>query len=96
MAQNVQLIQLDTATFSFEPVLSALKTCNVVRSKEILLWKPESPIESSHGATLSHLTDVLISNPSVELDSILDLSKLIHLEKSQANLRSQDFNNVYR
>ena len=84
VAQNVQLIQINATTFSFEPVLSALKTCNVPLSKEILLWKPESPIESSHRVALSHLTNALISNPSAELDSMLDLPKPIRLDKSQA------------
>lgn len=42
-AEKVKLLQIDTAVFAYEPVLSALKRINQLRlSDEILHWTPES------------------------------------------------------
>ncbi|KAF8550862.1 hypothetical protein OG21DRAFT_1478368 [Imleria badia] len=85
MSKNVQLIQIDAATFAFEPVLSALKKNSIPLSKEILFWNPESPLESCRSRiSLSHIANVLTSNPSVELNNFLDLPKSINLDKAQA------------
>ena len=86
MTQNVRLIQIDAATFAFEPVLSALKkTHSVPLSKEILFWNPESQLESCRSRmSLSHLANALTSNPSLELNSLLDLPKSVSLDRAQA------------
>ena len=85
MSPNVQLIQINAATFAFEPVLSALKKRSVPLSKEILFWKPGSPLEFCPSRiSLSHIANALTSNPSVELNSLLDLPKRINLDKAQA------------
>lgn len=85
MAQNVQLIQIDTAVFAFDPVLSALKTHDAALSRDILLWNSGSPLESTQGrVTFSHIIHQLTSNPSTKLDSLLDLPKSICLDNAQA------------
>lgn len=85
MTQNVRLIQIDAATFAFEPVLSALKTRSVPLSKEILFWNPGSQLESCRSRiSLSHIANALTSNPSLELDGLLDLPKRVSLDKAQA------------
>ncbi|KAI9573103.1 hypothetical protein HD554DRAFT_1141974 [Boletus coccyginus] len=86
MAQKVQLIQIDTAAFAFEPVLSALKTrSDIPLSDEILLWNSESPLQSCRSKVpLSRIANALISNPSHELDRLLDLPKSVSLDKAQA------------
>ncbi|KAI9573105.1 P-loop containing nucleoside triphosphate hydrolase protein [Boletus coccyginus] len=86
MAQTVQLIQIDTATFAFEPVLSALKMRSTIPlSEEILFWNSESPLQSCRSKiSLSHIANALISDPSLELDRLLDLPKRVSLDKAQA------------
>ena len=86
MAQKVQLTQIDTAAFAFEPVLSALKTrSDIPLSEELLFWNSESPLQSCRSKVpLSRIANALISNPSVELDSLLDLPKSVSLDKAQA------------
>ena len=86
MAQKVQLIQIDTAAFAFEPVLCVLKArSNIPLSEEILLWNSESPLESCRSKIpLSHIASALISNPSLELDRLLGLPKSVSLDKAQA------------
>ncbi|KAI9457702.1 P-loop containing nucleoside triphosphate hydrolase protein, partial [Boletus coccyginus] len=86
MSQKVQLIQIDTAAFAFEPVLSALKTrSNIPLSEEILFWNSESPLQSCRSKVpLSRIANALISNPSHELDRLLDLPKSVSLDKTQA------------
>ncbi|KAG6371175.1 P-loop containing nucleoside triphosphate hydrolase protein [Boletus reticuloceps] len=84
-ARDVQLIQIDTATFAFEPVLSALKKRTVPLAKEILFWSPDSRLESCRSSiTLSHITNTLSSTPSIELDRLFDLPKCVRLDESQA------------
>jgi len=87
MTQEVQLVQIDTATFAFEPVLSALKTrsTSIPLSEEILFWNSESPLKSCRSKiSLSHIANALISDPSLELNGLLDLPKRVSLDKAQA------------
>ncbi|KAG6371022.1 hypothetical protein JVT61DRAFT_10745 [Boletus reticuloceps] len=71
LARDVQLIQIDTATFAFEPVLSALEGRTVPLAKEILFWSPDSQLEPCRSRmALSHITNVLSSNPSIKLDRV--------------------------
>ncbi|KAF8553242.1 P-loop containing nucleoside triphosphate hydrolase protein [Imleria badia] len=84
--KNIQLIQLDAATFSFEPVLTALQNMgSVPLVKEIILWNPETPIAVVPSrVALLDVAHVISSNLSVDLRSLFDLPTSIHLDKSQA------------
>ena len=85
MSQNVQLIQIDAATFAFEPVLSALKKSSLPFSNLILFWEPGLPIELCRsGAALSHIADALTSDPSGDLEDLLCLPQRINLDTAQS------------
>ncbi|KAF8552897.1 hypothetical protein OG21DRAFT_1415208 [Imleria badia] len=86
VTKNIRLIQLDAATFSFEPVLTALqKMVSVPLVKEIILWNPETPIAAFQNSVgLSHIANAVTSNLSVDLRSLLGLPTSICLDKSQA------------
>ncbi|KAG9309656.1 P-loop containing nucleoside triphosphate hydrolase protein [Chiua virens] len=82
----VQLIQIDAATFSFEPVLSALKKMSSTSlTEEIILWNPEVPTRAPrNAAALSHIAKVVTSNLSADLKGLLNLQTSIRLDNSQA------------
>ncbi|KAG2151638.1 P-loop containing nucleoside triphosphate hydrolase protein [Suillus bovinus] len=80
----IRLIQIDTALFSFEPVLKALQKTQVIPlSEELLFWKDGNTIGSA-AVTAAHVTRPLAMNPSVDLKPLLGLSSSIVLDKSQA------------
>ena len=85
-SENVQLVQLNTITFSFEPVLTALqKMCSVPLATEILFWNPETPVlEPENSAGLSRIVSMVTSNISVDLRSVLNLPASVRLDKAQA------------
>ena len=84
-SRTVQLVQIATAVFAFEPVLAALKKYSFALSQDIVLWNPGSPIEFSRNRiALSHIANVIASNPSVDIGDLLDIPKSIHLDKAQA------------
>ena len=85
-AKRLQLIQLDAATFSFEPVLVALrKMDSVPLSEEILFWNPETPIGAPrNSAALSRIANAVTSNLSIDLRSLLNFPTSICLDESQA------------
>ncbi|KAI9573130.1 P-loop containing nucleoside triphosphate hydrolase protein [Boletus coccyginus] len=85
-AKTLQLTQLDATTFSFEPVLVALQRMDSVPlSQETLFWKPGTPIAALRSsAALLHIANVVASNLSVDLRSLLSLPTSIRLDESQA------------
>ena len=84
--KSVQLIQIDAAAFSFEPVLTALQRMkSVPLDKEIIFWSPDSPTrETQHKAALQHVINTVTSKFSVNLRSLLALPAAICLDESQA------------
>ena len=84
--KSVQLIQIDAAAFSFEPVLTALQRMeSVPLDQEIIFWSPDSPTRvTRHKAALLHVINTVTSNFSVDLSSLLDLPAAICLDESQA------------
>ncbi len=84
-AQSVTLVQIDTAVFAFEPVLRGLQELkDMPLADEILFWYPESPItQSSHAPTA--LIDQVESDPTVDLQNLLNTTKSIQLDESQAS-----------
>ncbi|KAG1880025.1 P-loop containing nucleoside triphosphate hydrolase protein [Suillus subluteus] len=80
----IRLIQIDTALFSFEPVLKALQKTQVIPlSEELLFWK-DGNIIGSAAVTAARVTRPLAMNPSMDLKRLLELSSSIVLDKSQA------------
>ncbi|MCJ1288012.1 hypothetical protein MMC26_007365, partial [Xylographa opegraphella] len=88
LANNVQLIQLNTAFFACEPVLKQLQAMKrMLLSDQIVSWKKGDTLELvSTLATPSivKLVDMLRDNPSSDLKNALDLSKVTELDPSQA------------
>ncbi|KIJ58232.1 hypothetical protein HYDPIDRAFT_34380 [Hydnomerulius pinastri MD-312] len=85
-SKSVRLVQIDTATFAFEPVLAALqKMRSVPLCEEILFWEDGKPVAGASNATkVSHVTRAIARNLSVDLKTVLSLAKSIILDKSQA------------
>ena len=85
-AENIRLIQLDAAAFSFEPVLTTLQNMGTVPlAKEVLLWNPETPIVAPRNCTaLSVIANAVTSDLSVDLRSLLGFPTSICLDRSQA------------
>ncbi|KAG2359774.1 hypothetical protein BDR07DRAFT_1336370 [Suillus spraguei] len=80
----IRLVQIDSALFSFEPVLKALQEMQVIPlSEELLFWKDGNTIGSA-AVTAAQVTRPLAINPSVNLKPLLGLSSSIVLDKSQA------------
>ncbi|KAI0050262.1 P-loop containing nucleoside triphosphate hydrolase protein [Auriscalpium vulgare] len=82
----VKLIQIDTAIFSYKPVLEALKAIKAMPlAPEIILWKEGSTIpEPPLGLSISHITRALIEAPYQDLRPLLGTPKAIKLDDAQA------------
>lgn len=81
----VQLIQIPTAVFAFEPVLAALKKWSAPFSEEIIHWSPGLPVAlSQNSVALSHIANAITLDPSVDIGDLLDFPKSIHLDGAQA------------
>lgn len=81
---SVKLVQIDTAVFSFEPVLKALKEItSMPLAHELVAWEPGSvsipPQQLPHGVIES-----LRRDPQQDLKTIIDSPKSIILDNAQA------------
>lgn len=84
VAKHVRLIQIDTAIFSFEPVLKALQKMPVLPlSEEILFWENGKPVGSPPIA-IPQLTYRLSRDHSTDIQPLLDTPKSIRLDVRQA------------
>lgn len=84
-AKNVKLLQIDTALFSYEPVLRALQeTISMPLSPEILFWKQGCDIQSSSSSQPTNLIQAIKTNPRQDLQALLATTKSIILDDSQA------------
>lgn len=80
----IKLISVDTAVFSFEPVLKAIKeTRSMPFSQELLLWKQGCVLEPPTSQATS-IVDAIRLDPQRDLQKLLQLSKPIRLDRSQA------------
>jgi hypothetical protein len=83
--KNIQLLQIDTAIFAYEPVLKALRNMQLVPlSDEILFWEDGDDLQ---GPTIeaNEVTKALWMDPSTNLQSVLHTAKSIQLDGSQAD-----------
>lgn len=82
-AKSVRLIQIDTAIFSYEPVLSALQAKQgLPLSSDLLLWSPgTTPGMSS--LSPDSLIDKLRRDPDQNIQFLLDTPKQIVLDQAQ-------------
>jgi len=84
-ATSIKVVQIDTAVFSFEPVLKALQAANTIPlSAELLFWKEDSIITGPPFQP-NPIIQAIRANPQQDLKDLLRTSKSIKLDKSQAN-----------
>jgi len=85
-AKQIKLIQIDTAVFSYAPVLNALQQItSMPLSSDLLLWKKDNIIqEATPQARLESVVQALRQNPRSDLKDLLGTSKSIELDHSQA------------
>lgn len=85
-SKQIRVILIDTAVFSYEPILQALKQMKELPlSSELLFWDNESiPIgPTGIDPRLQHLLSVLKANPRDDLQTHLSTSKSVVLDRSQ-------------
>lgn len=84
VAKHVQLLQIDTALFAYEPVLKVLKNMQLVPlSEELLFWNDSETLRPPSTQAESVL-ELLSQNPSMDLQTVLTMSKSVKLDQSQA------------
>jgi hypothetical protein len=83
-AKHIKLLQIDTAIFSYEPILKALQDIrDLPLSEELLFWKPGKAV-----GLLPTIADKVVSalryDPNQDLQPIVHTVKSIKLDDSQA------------
>ncbi|KZV71056.1 P-loop containing nucleoside triphosphate hydrolase protein [Peniophora sp. CONT] len=85
-AKNIKLVQIDTAVFSYEPVLKVLQDINTVTlASELFLWiSGRTPALAANNYHLLGIADTIKRAPSQDLRSLLQTAKSIQLDDAQA------------
>ena len=84
LGDDVTLIQIDTALFSYEPILKGLQQATTLPlSSELLLWKKGDNIAFVPDE-VSQVVHALRRNPRTDLKPLLSTPTTIQLDKSQA------------
>jgi hypothetical protein len=86
VAKKIKLVQIDTAIFSYEPVLTALQQIkDLPLSRELLFWKEDSSVGLvEHSSKMEYVIRRIQRNPSQDLRSYLTgSSKPIILDAAQ-------------
>ena len=87
LAKSVQLVQLNTAIFAYEPILEQLQnTRHLLLRDEILCWDQGKAIQKPPLAESRPLNDLIAmvrSDPSCDLQHALELPKPTRLDLSQ-------------
>jgi hypothetical protein len=92
LGDNVTLIQIDTALFSYEPILKGLQKIRTLPlSSELLLWKKGDNIsfisstdQPKKRKKAMQVVEALRRNPQTDLRSLLSIKKSIRLDNTQA------------
>jgi hypothetical protein len=81
---NVKLVQIDTAVFSYEPVLKALQEItSMPLAHELVAWGPESVLESPPRPP-SGVVESIRRDPKQDLKTLIGSPKSIVLDNAQA------------
>nr|GAT60754.1 predicted protein [Mycena chlorophos] len=82
---KIKVIQIDTAIFGYEPVLSVLQEMRgLPLARELLCWSPTSILEAPSYDSTNALIESLERNPQQNLQPLLGTPKSIVLDDSQA------------
>jgi hypothetical protein len=83
-ANNVKLVQIDTALFAYEPVLKAIQEIkDVPLAQELLFWNKDTPTRPP-SFDEPNIVAALKSDPGCELQSYLQTSSSVKLDTKQA------------
>ena len=84
LGDDVTLIQIDTALFSYEPILKGLQqTKTLPLSSELLLWRKGDDISFVSDQAML-VVQALRDNPQTDLQSLLSTTEPIQLDNTQA------------
>ena len=83
-AERIQLMQLSTAIFAYEPVLKQLQNINWLELEDELMYSTEASLVTSTTLGIDTLLENLEDDYSVDLQDILELPALTSLDESQA------------
>ena len=84
LGDDVTLIQIDTALFSYEPILKGLQQTKILPlSSELLLWRKGDKISYVSDQAMQ-IVEALRHNPQTDLQSLLSTQKSIQLDNTQA------------
>ncbi|KAI9763908.1 MAG: hypothetical protein M1840_009020 [Geoglossum simile] len=82
-AKTAKLVQIDTAVFSYEPVLRRLQEIKELSlANELLLWDPSRPTTKPPSIP-THIVASLEGDPQKDLQQLLNTPKPIMLDASQ-------------
>ncbi|KAG6844632.1 hypothetical protein H0H87_005289, partial [Tephrocybe sp. NHM501043] len=84
--RNIKLIQIDTAIFSYEPILKGLQQLSSLElAPELMLWNSTTTVKSvSTPAALQNLVHTLQFHPTTDIKDLMGTTKSIKLDASQA------------
>ncbi|KAJ6494824.1 P-loop containing nucleoside triphosphate hydrolase protein [Mycena vitilis] len=83
---KIKLIQIDTAIFSYEPVLKALQEMrSMPLCNELLCWSPMSKLEPPSYSLPTAIVEAIKFNPGGDLSTLLGTSRPVTLDASQAS-----------
>ncbi|KAJ7066957.1 P-loop containing nucleoside triphosphate hydrolase protein [Mycena amicta] len=83
---KIKLIQIDTAIFSYEPVLRVLQEMrDMPLARELLCWSPTATLEAPDYMSSSAIVRSIETNPRQDLQLLLGTKKSIVLDESQAS-----------
>ena len=81
--QIIKLVQIDTAVFSYEPILRGLQRMKTLPlADELLFWTPESNIGRPPKVP-NVVIERLVHHPSDDLQALIQSSKPVVLDRSQ-------------
>ncbi|KAL8995168.1 MAG: hypothetical protein Q9169_005053 [Polycauliona sp. 2 TL-2023] len=81
--RSIKLVQIDTAVFSYEPVLRSLQRMKTLPlANELLFWGPGSDIERPPKAP-NGVIEKLVQQPLDDIQDLIHSSKSVVLDRSQ-------------
>jgi hypothetical protein len=87
-SRNIKLVQINTAVFSYEPILQRIQQIKKIELKdEILCWEPGVTVDEPPKPPQDIIAGVEASGPSSDLRNLLGItqSKEIKLDRAQAS-----------
>jgi hypothetical protein len=85
-AARIQIVQIDTAIYSFEPVLKRLQETKDMQLKdELLFWSDHQPIQEPPEPPTRLTERIIEADPAQDLCHLLGTTKSVKLDHSQRN-----------